>query len=207
MIEGARLEAGGLRISLRETRSLRIGRGEARCLISGEAGARALEVPDARMSGAHACVVRDGAGFRVDDAGSTNGTVVNGEAVSSRALRDRDVIELGQTLFLYREIEETAKVTAQDLDLDPRATPREPGFTTLDPNLARRLDRLALVAPTPLSILLLGETGTGKEVLARAIHTLSRRPGPFVAVNCGAIPRTSSRATCSATSAARSRAL
>ena len=186
VIEGARLEAGGLRISLRDTRSLRIGRGDARCLISGEAGARALKVPDARMSGAHACVVHDGAGFRVDDAGSTNGTVVNGEAISSRALRDRDVIELGQTLFLYREIEETAKIAAHDLD--PSAAPRVPGFVTLDPNLARRLDRLALVAPTPLSILLLGETGTGKEVLARAIHTLSRRPGPFVAVNCGAIP-------------------
>src|SRR5262249_4252107 len=39
-----------------------------------------------------------------------------------------------------------------------------------------------------LSILLLGETGTGKEVLARSLHALSQRPGPFIAVNCGAIP-------------------
>jgi transcriptional regulator with PAS, ATPase and Fis domain len=112
---------------------------------------------------------------------------VNGEAVTSpRAIRDGDVLELGQTLLLFREIEESAPGKA--VDLDPGALPRKPGFATLDPNLARRLDRLALVAPTPLSILLLGDTGTGKEVLARAIHALSRRPGPFVAVNCGAIP-------------------
>ena len=48
--------------------------------------------------------------------------------------------------------------------------------------------RLQRVAQSPLSVLLLGETGTGKEVFAHAVHTLSERPGPFVPVNCGAIP-------------------
>lgn len=44
------------------------------------------------------------------------------------------------------------------------------------------------VAPSPATVLITGESGTGKEVVARRIHELSGREGPFVAVNCGAIP-------------------
>ena len=44
------------------------------------------------------------------------------------------------------------------------------------------------VAPSPATVLITGESGTGKEVVARQIHELSGRSGPFVAVNCGAIP-------------------
>ena len=58
------------------------------------------------------------------------------------------------------------------------------------PSLARLLDQLALVASTESTVLVLGETGTGKELVARAIHDRSpRRERPFVAVNCAALPR------------------
>lgn len=46
------------------------------------------------------------------------------------------------------------------------------------------------VAPASINVLLQGESGTGKEVLAQAIHNASRPDGPFIAVNCAAIPRT-----------------
>jgi transcriptional regulator with PAS, ATPase and Fis domain len=73
-------------------------------------------------------------------------------------------------------------VDVGDLEDVPRA------FGTLLPWLTRDLQTLARVARSDVSVLLLGETGTGKEVLARAIHAHSGRRGPFVAVNCGALP-------------------
>jgi formate hydrogenlyase transcriptional activator len=57
------------------------------------------------------------------------------------------------------------------------------------PRLKSVLEQVALVAPTDSTVLILGETGTGKELIARAIHELSNRSSrPFIRVNCGAIP-------------------
>ncbi|MBE0618884.1 MAG: sigma-54-dependent Fis family transcriptional regulator [Proteobacteria bacterium] len=64
------------------------------------------------------------------------------------------------------------------------------GFLTGDEDLKRTLERLGRVLATELGILLIGETGTGKEVIARYVHDESnRRHGPFVPVNCGAISK------------------
>jgi two-component system, NtrC family, nitrogen regulation response regulator NtrX len=55
--------------------------------------------------------------------------------------------------------------------------------------IAQVIERIEKVAPTPARVLITGENGTGKELVARAIHALSpRAPGPFVEVNCAAIP-------------------
>ena len=57
------------------------------------------------------------------------------------------------------------------------------------PNMKALFKVLRRVAPTDLSVLVLGETGTGKEMVARELHSLSdRKSGPFIAINCGAIP-------------------
>jgi formate hydrogenlyase transcriptional activator len=57
------------------------------------------------------------------------------------------------------------------------------------PALRRVLDQVVTVAPSDATVLILGETGTGKELIARALHRLSgRRDGPFIKVNCAAIP-------------------
>ena len=59
----------------------------------------------------------------------------------------------------------------------------------ISPALEEALDLLRLVAPTDSTVLVLGETGTGKELIARAVHNISRRCGrPFVKLNCAAIP-------------------
>ena len=58
-----------------------------------------------------------------------------------------------------------------------------------DTGLRGVMERVAQVAPTAASVLILGETGSGKEVIARAIHERSlRHAGPFIRVNCGALP-------------------
>ena len=58
-----------------------------------------------------------------------------------------------------------------------------------DGRLRPVMERVALVSPSDAPVLILGETGSGKEVIARAIHTRSARAvGPFIRVNCGAIP-------------------
>ncbi|MBM3524111.1 MAG: response regulator, partial [Alphaproteobacteria bacterium] len=63
------------------------------------------------------------------------------------------------------------------------------GLVTSDPGMLKVCRTIEKVAPTGVSILLLGESGTGKDVLARAIHQLSpRSTRPFVAINCAAIP-------------------
>ncbi len=57
-----------------------------------------------------------------------------------------------------------------------------------DPKSIKLLERIHLVAPSDANILIIGETGTGKELIARHVHELSsRREGPFIAVNCGAL--------------------
>jgi transcriptional regulator of acetoin/glycerol metabolism len=59
-----------------------------------------------------------------------------------------------------------------------------------DPTMKELTEKAARLAHAPISILLNGETGTGKEFLARAIHELRRAPGKFVAINCAAVPET-----------------
>jgi transcriptional regulator with PAS, ATPase and Fis domain len=189
VLEGSRVDAGGIRVALDGVDELTIGRGTERSLERPSKATRALRVPDARMSLLHSRLVRRDGMLWVEDAGSTNQTIVNGTATASKTLADGDVLELGQTLFEYREIVEEAAEGARDLDPNGAATSGVPrGLVTLDPAFARRLERLARVAASPLAILMRGETGTGKEVLSRAVHSLSKRQGAFVAVNCGAIP-------------------
>jgi sigma-54-specific transcriptional regulator len=71
---------------------------------------------------------------------------------------------------------------------EPR-TPHARALVFEDPASLELLERVRLVAPSDATVLVQGETGTGKELVARHLHALSRRAArPFVAVNCGALP-------------------
>jgi len=81
---------------------------------------------------------------------------------------------------------ENARQRARNLEL---AQGESDGVITADLGMSIVLNALAKIAPTELTVLIQGETGTGKELLARAIYRRSvRASGPFVVLNCGAIP-------------------
>lgn len=100
--------------------------------------------------------------------------------LNAEALR----LVVGRALEHHRLREEVRQLR-QSLD-------RKYGFENIlgrSPALLETLDAAARVAPTDATVLIRGETGTGKELLAKAIHFNSRRrEGPFVTINCGAIP-------------------
>ncbi len=192
LFERARPLAGGARHSLANIDRVTIGRGERRAasrLMRDGRPTLLVSVPDDRMSASHALLERKNGGWSFVDCESTNGCRINRARVTAKMLSDGDVLELGGTLFRYRDAVSTPVNAPGDVDAKalcdlPRA------FGTLLPSLGRDLETLARVAKSDIAILLLGETGTGKEVLARAIHEQSRRTGAFVAVNCGALPGT-----------------
>jgi len=130
-----------------------------------------------------------GADWIVEDAGSRNGTFVNGQRVNSHVLREGDVLEVGRVFFLVRGAPAADGPLVRDEDA---ATTTKPlAWRTLSPELQEGFSALGRIARgSPVTVLLLGPTGSGKELLAREIHVQSARGGAFVPVNCGALPAT-----------------
>ena len=130
------------------------------------------------VSRAHAELRLEGNHILLRDLGSRNGIVVNGSRVPQRLLRNGDLIRIGDCLGLVQE----------DAVMDP-----EPSSLVAVGFHARGLMRATLapvrrLATGDLPIVIQGETGTGKERTARAIHEWSGRSGEFIAINCAALP-------------------
>lgn len=164
-----------------------IGRGDVRSATRSDGGrVLTLTLADRHASSAHARLVRHPEGWVLDDVGSKNGTFVNGARTRTATLSDGDWAQIGHTLLRFR----AALPTPMDAPTDLVATARIPALATLIPTLAQQLGRVAAVADSAVPILLVSETGTGKEVLAGAIHELSRRPGSLIPIHCGGLPST-----------------
>jgi DNA-binding NtrC family response regulator len=140
-----------------------------------------LSLDDPHVSGRHAVIRPVANGYELADLASTNGSRVQGVAVSSALLRPGVVITLGTTHFRFEGPEP-----------DAGDGPTRFGDAVGRSKVMRQIFALlARLAPSDLTITLLGATGTGKDVLARGIHKRSpRAAGPFVVFDCGAVAPT-----------------
>jgi len=143
-----------------------------------------LGIADPRMSEHHAELVWLADRWELRDLQSKNGVRVGGAPVTRRALVPGDIFECGRTFFAL-----TAPVAIGE-PRDRIVATDTTQLATFDPDLAAALATLdrAAASEVAVGIVIVGETGTGKEVVARAIHARSGRSGAFVALDAGALP-------------------
>lgn len=111
------------------------------------------------------------------DLGSTNGTWVNGVRVGQAELGPGAWVRVGQSDLVLERAEGEKRSAYQ-------------GIISRSPLMREVFDRIERIAPSLAPVAIFGETGTGKELVARAIHQRSdRAKGPFIPVNCAAISK------------------
>lgn len=166
------------------------------------------------VSKRHAAVIVGREGIRLQDLASKNGSFINGRRALDEALERGDEVRFGPVRLELRTAEPGRGALAIEISND--GSPAIDGETTLtaaassaagadgwrtalsfpdgyviceSPSMRDLYRQVAAVARSELPVLVLGDSGVGKEAIARTLHASSRRGGPFAAVNCSAIPR------------------
>lgn len=154
---------------------------QERTLVGSATGA-GLVLADATVSRLHAELVMVDGHLWIRDLGSRNGTFVEGILVDSARVPDQGRIRLGAT-----ELALLSDADTEDSELWPH--PRFGPLIGASRVMRELFAQLARIAVTDSSAVIHGETGTGKELVARAIHEASRRSKkPFVVIDCAALP-------------------
>jgi transcriptional regulator with GAF, ATPase, and Fis domain len=149
-------------------------------LLIGRNPSCAIVIKDPSVSAVHAELVATERGVRIRDLGSRNGTRVQDVNIVEAYLTDRARIWLGPVELVFEPTAPQRIGIPDDAALGPLR-----GSTA---EMRSVFARITKVAPKDLTVLVQGETGTGKELVAQAIHQQSKRAkGPFVVVDCGAI--------------------
>ncbi|MBX3226633.1 MAG: sigma 54-dependent Fis family transcriptional regulator [Labilithrix sp.] len=151
-------------------------------IVIGRDEGAAVRLEDPEVSAVHCELRAVNEGILVRDLGSTNGTHVGAVRVSEGIVTTKAELVVGQSRLGLEPRTDKQRVDVGYAD-------RFAELVGSSPKMRRVFGVLEKVAKTPLSILILGETGTGKEVVARSVHQSSeRKDGPFVVVDCGSIP-------------------
>ncbi len=147
----------------------------------GKSDANDLVLKDETVSRHHCEILRDDKGYLVRDLGSTNGTLMDGAEVKEAYLKPGATLTVGKVELKLRPFSERIELLPSERDTFGEVVGRSLRMREIF-GLCERL------SPTDATVLLGGETGTGKDVLARAIHAHShRKKGPLIVVDCGAV--------------------
>ncbi len=130
-----------------------------------------------RVSRKHARIEVRGTTVSVADLGSHNGTFINDQRITTAALGAGDLLRIGDATCLPPAPRR-------------RAARAHPSIVGVGVGLGQALREVEQVASYPTTVALVGETGVGKEVFARAVHDASGRSGAMVALNCGGVSDT-----------------
>jgi transcriptional regulator with GAF, ATPase, and Fis domain len=137
---------------------------------------------DTTVSRRHAEIIRTREGVILRDLGSTNGTFVGPVRVKEVFLAPETHFRVGRTELVFTPIDEV-------IDVEPSREDRFEGLVGESVAMREVFSILERVAPTDLTVLITGETGTGKELASRAVHNRSRRKDKaFIVFDCGAAP-------------------
>jgi len=141
-----------------------------------------LSLRDGSVSGIHCEVVAGPEGFLLRDLGSTNGIFMLGHQILELYLRPGSEFQAGNNLIRFEPLDNMVKIPLSRKDrfgsVLGRSIPMREIFAVLE-----------RVSTSDLPVLLRGETGTGKELLAAGIHAYSfRKNRPYVVLDCGAVP-------------------
>lgn len=135
-----------------------------------------IAIPLPWVSGVHAELRLEGPQLRLVDQGSRNGTLIDGEPIPTRAIVSLgQPFEVGRSFWMVRRVRRTAHT--EETIVGPRFA---------NPHVEVQQRSIARLAASNVPIVLSGETGTGKERLAHAIHVRSGRAGKFVGVQLAA---------------------
>jgi DNA-binding NtrC family response regulator len=161
-------DAGKVALSRGET--IAVGTGENNDLI----------LTDPTVSRYHADLIGHERGVLVVDQGSTNGSIVSGVRIERGVVPTKSTLKLGRTIL---KVEDADPVTVEAFEGDELGP-----IVGRAPVMRRLMAQIERASRSEASVLLHGETGTGKEVVARAIHEASlRKNGPLETVDCGSL--------------------
>jgi transcriptional regulator with GAF, ATPase, and Fis domain len=145
-----------------------------------------IVLPEETVSRVHCEIIRDAKGHLVRDLHSTNGTFLDGAEIREAYIRAGSVITVGTVQLKFQPYEERIEILPSEKEELGELVGRSLRMREIFGLIER-------IAPTEATVLLEGETGTGKDLVARTIHQLSprgQRGAPLIVVDCGAVSPT-----------------